>query len=58
MKKKYVVEFTMQDGSTELITLNTDRIEWSIDQWKRNRAVASHSIVSEGSDNSKQMLFG
>jgi hypothetical protein len=58
MKKKYVVEFTMQDGSTELITLNTDRIEWSIDQWKRNRAVTSHSIVSEGSDNSKQMLFG
>lgn len=58
MKKKYLVEFTMVDGSVETVTLTTDRLQWSIDQWKRNRSVASHNILSEGSDNTKQMLLG
>ena len=58
MKKKYLIEFTMADGSIEEVEITTDNIEWSIDQWKRNRNVYGHKIISEGSNNSKQMLFG
>lgn len=56
--KKYTVEFTMIDGSKEEVTFTTDRLEWSIEQWMRNRAVSSHEILEEGSSNSKQMLLG
>jgi len=56
--RKYIVEFTMTDGSIEEVEFTTDRLEWSIEQWMRNRAVANHKIISEGNNNSKQMLFG
>lgn len=56
--KKYIVEFKMADGSTEEVEFTTDRIDWSIEQWMRNRAVMDHKVISEGSNNSKQMLFG
>lgn len=56
--KTYLIEFTHTDGTKEQIELTTDRLEWSIQQWCRNRSVAKHEILSEGSGNSKQMLFG
>jgi len=56
--KKYIIEFTMTDGSIEEVELTTDRLEWSIQQWCRNRNVIGHQIISEGSSNNKQMLFG
>lgn len=56
--KKYIVEFTMLDGTKQEIEFLTDRIDWTIDQWCRNRAVAEHQILNEGSSNSKKMLFG
>ena len=56
--KKYIVEFTMADGSKEEVTFTTDRLEWTVEQWMRNRAVSSHEILEEGSSNSKQMLLG
>ena len=58
MKKKYLVEFTMADGSVENIELITDNIEFSINQWSRNRAVSNYEILDEGKTNSKRMLFG
>lgn len=58
MKKKYIIEFTHSNGEKEIVELVTDRIEWSIDQWKRNRNVIKHEIIEEGSTNNKQMLFG
>ena len=58
MKKKYLVEFTLHDGSKEEVELITDRLEWSLEQWSRNRAVASHQIIEEGTTNKKNMLFG
>jgi len=58
MKKKYIVEFTHTDGEVEIVELTTDNIVWSIEQWCRNRSVASHNIIEEGSSNKKQMLFG
>jgi len=57
--KKYIVEFTHLNGTKEEVELTTDRIQWSIDQWKRNRAIASHKIIKEENSNgSSQMLFG
>ena len=56
--KKYIVEFTLVDGKVEEIELTTDRLDWSIQQWSRNRAVRSHKVISEGNNKSQQMLFG
>ena len=56
--KKYIVEFTHIDGVVEKVELTTDNIDWSIEQWTRNRQVANYKIINEGSYNSKQMLFG
>ena len=56
--KKYIVEFTMIDGSKEEVIFTTDRLQWSIDQWIRNRRVSNYEILEEGTSNSKQMLFG
>lgn len=58
MKKKYLIEFTHSNGEIEVVELVTDRLDWSIDQWKRNRNVIKHEIIEEGSTNTKQMLFG
>lgn len=56
--KKYLIEFTHADGSKEEVELTTDRLEWSIQQWCRNRHIVDHKVISENSTNSKQMLFG
>lgn len=58
MKKKYLVEFTYANGEVQNIELETDNIEWSINQFIRNRHIVKHEIINEGSTNSKQMLFG
>jgi len=56
--KKYIIEFTHANGEKEIVELTTDRLEWSIQQWCRNRRVVEHQILEEGSTSSKKMLFG
>ena len=56
--KKYLVEFTYLDGTKEEVEFETDRISWTINQYCRNRMIKSHTILTEGSNNNKQMLFG
>jgi hypothetical protein len=56
--KKYIVEFTHSTGEIEKVELTTYRLEWSIQQWKRNRSIVKHEIINEDTNNSKQMLFG
>lgn len=56
--KKYLVEFTYIDGSKEQVSFETDNIEWTIDQFSRNRTVSAHIILNEDTSSSKQMLFG
>lgn len=56
--KKYVVEFTMLDGTKQEVEFVTDKLDLTIEQWMRNRSVIDHEIISEGSNNKKQMLFG
>ena len=58
MKKKYLVEFTHQGGEKETVELLTDNIQWSIEQWSRNRHIIDHEILEEGASNNKRMLFG
>lgn len=56
--KKYIVEFTMLNGSKEEIELTTDDLERSVEQWCRNRPVAGHKVLNEGTSDRKQMLLG
>ena len=56
--KTYLIEFTHSDGTVEEVELKTDRLDWSIEQWSRNRAVLSHRVISEGLATSKKMLLG
>jgi len=56
--KKYLIEFTHSDGTVEEIELTTDRLEWSIEQWSRNRWIVDHKLISEENVNNKKMLLG
>ena len=56
--KKYFIEFTHTDGTVEEVELVTDRLQWSIDQWMRNRSVRDYKVISEGTTDRKQMLLG
>jgi hypothetical protein len=58
MKKKYLVEFTEVNGTTYEFEFVTDNIEWSIEQYCRNRSIIEHRILNEGAGGKKQMLFG
>ena len=58
MKKKYTVEFTHLNGTVETIELVTEDIQWSVEQWSRNKAISKYEILEERQSNNKQMLFG
>jgi hypothetical protein len=56
--KHYIVEFTYTDGTKEQVEFNTDRaLEWTINQWSRNRAVTKSELISESTAGSKRMLL-
>jgi hypothetical protein len=56
--KKYIIEFTYLNGEAEEVEFETDRgLDWTIEQFSRNRSVTSHKIISEVSTSSKKMLF-
>lgn len=56
--KKYLVEFTYVDGYKEKVEFETDRFEWTINQYYRNRAIADHIILEKKIITGKQMLLG
>lgn len=58
MKRKYTVEFTFLDGVKESVEFITDDIQWSIEQWMRNRPVTNNQILEVTNTDSKQMLLG
>lgn len=45
MSKKYNIELFYTDGRTEIIELQTNNIEWSIDQYQRNRDPFDYKII-------------
>tara|TARA_E500000331_G_C17090333_1_gene640803 strand:- start:421 stop:597 length:177 start_codon:yes stop_codon:yes gene_type:complete len=54
----YIVEFTYTDGTKEQVEFNTDRgLQWTIDQWSRNRAVVKSELINESATSSKRMLL-
>ena len=56
--KKYIIEFTYLNGETEELEFETDRgLEWTVEQFSRNRSVTKHRLVSEVATSSKKMLF-
>lgn len=56
--KKYLVEFKHLDGRVEQMEFTTDKIDWTIEEYSRNRQIASHTILESSSSQGKQMLFG
>lgn len=56
--KKYLIEFTHGNGETEEVEFITDRLEWTIQQWCRNRHIVNYEVLNEGNSNPKKMLFG
>ena len=56
--KKYIVEFTYLDGTKEEIEFITDKLDYTIAQYRRNRMIASSQVLEEGSVNNKKMLLG
>jgi antitoxin component YwqK of YwqJK toxin-antitoxin module len=56
--KEYLVEFTYLDGTKEEVTFKTDKLEWSVTQYYRNRMIKSHEVIKEGRANTKQILLG
>lgn len=56
--KKYLVEFTHIDGKVETLEFLTDRLDWTIEQYCRNRAVSTYQVLQEGVADTKKMLLG
>jgi hypothetical protein len=57
--KKYLVEFTYVNGKKEVVELFTDRIEWSIEQFGRNKPVINSEILEETTTpTTTKLLFG
>ena len=47
-KKKYLVEITYSEsGDSEAVTLKTDDLAWSMNQYQRNRLPLTWEIVDE-----------
>ena len=45
-KKKHLVEITyIESGNQEVITLNTDDLAWSMNQYQRNRLPLTWELV-------------
>jgi len=45
--KTYLIEVTYGSGEIEQIELTTDRLEWSMDQYQRNRKTLNWKVISE-----------
>lgn len=56
--KKYLVEFTHLNGNTEVIEFITDRLDWTVEQYCRHRAISKHQVIEEGVADTKKMLLG
>lgn len=56
--RKLIIEFTNLDGTTEEVEFVTDRsVDWTVQQWSRNRRISGHKVISENSVNNKGMLL-
>ncbi len=49
-KKRYIIEIKYSDDKVEELDISTDDIEWSMEQYKRNRPPLDWKIKFEYSD--------
>lgn len=56
--KKYLVEFTHLNGTVETVEFITDRLDWTIEQYSRHRAISNFQVINEGTADTKKMLLG
>tara|TARA_Y100000114_G_scaffold134793_1_gene135212 strand:+ start:452 stop:604 length:153 start_codon:yes stop_codon:yes gene_type:complete len=45
--KKYLIEINYINGENDKVSFVTDRIDWSMDQYQRNREPFNWKIISE-----------
>lgn len=59
-EKYYLVEFIHTDGTKEKVEFRTNRRDWTIDQWCRNRSIVDYKILNERDllGGGKSMLLG
>jgi len=46
-KKLYIIEVNYLDGNREVIRLETNDIEWSMDEYQRNRTPLQWQIIEQ-----------
>ena len=47
MNKTYLIEIKYVSGEVDQIELTTDRLDWSMDQYQRNREPLNWKVISE-----------
>lgn len=45
--KTYLIEINYTDGEVEQIELTTDRLDWSMEQYQRNRKTLNWKVISD-----------
>tara|TARA_B100000424_G_C22925952_1_gene492658 strand:+ start:1787 stop:1978 length:192 start_codon:yes stop_codon:yes gene_type:complete len=45
--KKYLIEITESNGDVSTLELETDRLDWSMEQYQRNRNPFTWKVVAE-----------
>jgi|TARA_R110000744_G_scaffold12332_3_gene36709 hypothetical protein len=44
--KEYIVHFTLNNGTKDSVSIKTDNIEYSLEQYGRNRDIKSFDSIS------------
>lgn len=47
MNKTYLIEINYLHGETDQVELTTDKLEWSMNQYQRNREPLTWKVISE-----------
>ena len=47
MNKTYLIEINYVSGEVDQIELATDRLDWSMEQYQRNREPLNWKVISE-----------
>ena len=45
--KKYLIEITESNGEVSTLELETDRLDWSMEQYQRNRNPFTWKVIAE-----------
>lgn len=54
----YKIEFTLLDGSKQVLDIKTDNLPKFVLEWSRGRPVKSHKILESSIAGGKNLLLG